>query len=31
MNFKKYVTLFWAVTLCAGFFSCDDDVDGEGP
>ena len=30
MNFKKYVTLFWAVTLCAGFFSCDDDVDGEG-
>ena len=31
MNFKKYVTLFWAVTLCVGFFSCDDDVDGEEP
>lgn len=31
MNFKKYVTLFGAVALCAGFFSCDDDVDGEEP
>ena len=31
MDFKKYVTLFGAVTLCAGFFSCDDDVDGEEP
>lgn len=27
MNFKKYVTLFWAVTMCTGFFSCNDDID----
>ncbi|WP_456087579.1 DUF5074 domain-containing protein [Parabacteroides sp.] len=31
MDFKKYVVLLGAVTLCAGFFSCDDDVDGEEP
>lgn len=27
MNFRKYVVLLGAVALCAGFFSCDDDIE----